>query len=162
MARRQRSDSTTAAVKMTQQALAKPGFPWPQAWDLPSDEDKARRAQLIADDIYAVRPREEWTAAECNIIAELAIVSADLAVIQNLLSESNYLVKREGKGGRMVATRSPLLDPAQHLSTRKLALTRSLGLTGREHNPRNANARGLIYNQVADDLRDSKDSLLAN
>ena len=74
-----------------------------------------------------------------------------MAAIQKILSDSNYLVKREGKGGRMVASRSPLLDPAQHLSTRKLALARSLGLTGSATNPRGAAARGQIYNQMTDE-----------
>ena len=146
--RKLRSDSVTAQVAMAQTANIQ--FEWPSTWDLPEDTTKAERAKLIADDIWSARPPNEWSAAERNIIAELAIVSADLAAIQKMLSDSNYLVKREGKGGRMVATRSPLLDPAQHLSTRKLALARSLGLTGSATNPRLAGARAQVFNQMMD------------
>ena len=155
MPRKLRSDSVTSQIAMAQ----KPGvqFEWPEAWDLPSDPEKAERAKRIADDIWASRPPGEWSAFEVNIIAELAVVSADLAAINKILSDTNYLIKREGKNGRMVASRSPLLDPAQHLSTRKLALSRSLGLTGSAANPRNAGARAQVFNQINDHRDDVDD-----
>ena len=154
MPRKLRSDSITSQVAMAQTSSIQ--FEWPETWDLPEDATKAERAKLIADDIWSARPPNEWSAAERNIIAELSVVSADLAAIQKILSDSNYLVKREGKDGRMVASRSPLLDPAQHLSTRKLALARSLGLTGSAANPRGAAARGQVFNQISND-RDGVD-----
>ena len=148
MPRKLRSDSITAQIAMAQTSSIQ--FEWPETWDLPDDPAKAERAKLVADDIWSCRPPSEWSAAERSLIAELAIVTADLAAIQKILSDSNYLVKREGKGGRMVASRSPLLDPAQHLSTRKLALSRSLGLTGSAANPRGAGARAQVFNQMMD------------
>ena len=151
MPRKLRSDSLTSQVAMAQTSQrADMQFEWPETWDLPDDAEKAERAKLVADDVWSTRPPNEWSPVERNLIAELAIITADLAAIQKILSDSNYLVKREGKGGRMVASRSPLLDPAQHLSTRKLALARSLGLTGSATNPRGAAARGQIYNQMTD------------
>ena len=161
---RLRSDSTTVAVAAAQ--AAKKGesrFQWPSTWQLPDDTAKAENALRAADDIWALRPPAEWSQAEVSIIAELAILSADLSAIQKILSDTNYLVRREGKGGQMIATRSPLLDPAQHLSTRRLALSRSLGLTGSATNPRGAGARAQVFNQFADTLGgpDGAFSLLA-
>ena len=152
MPRKLRSDSVTAQIAMAQTSQRLDmQFEWPSTWDLPDDVEKAERAKLVADDVWSTRPPNEWSPVERNLIAELAIITADLAAIQKILSDSNYLVKREGKGGRMVASRSPLLDPAQHLSTRKLALARSLGLTGSATNPRGAAARGQVYNQMTDE-----------
>ena len=160
---RLRSDSTTVAVAAAQ--AAKKGesrFKWPLTWQLPDDPEKAENALRAADDIFALRPPPEWSQAEISIIAELAILSADLSVIQKILSDTNYLVKREGKGGRMVASRSPLLEPAQHISTRRLALSRSLGLTGSATNPRGAGARAQVFTQIADGLSGADEfSLLA-
>ena len=162
LGRKLRSDSIAAQIAMAQTAQKSDvQFTWPETWDLPDDPAKAERAKLIADDIWSTRPPGEFSAFEVNIIAELATVSADLAAINKILSDTNYMVKREAKGGRMVATRSPLLDPAQHLSTRKLALSRSLGLTGSATNPRGAGARAQVFNQISDDRDGVYDGLLA-
>ena len=92
MPRRLRSDSLTSQIAMAQTSQRLDvQFEWPETWDLPADAEKAERAKLIADDVWSARPPNEWSAAERNIIAELAIISADLAAIQKILSDSNYL-----------------------------------------------------------------------
>ena len=161
-ARKLRSDSVVAHVTMAKDARkADARFSWPLTWQLPEDEAKRNLVLLTCDDIFACRPVTEWSALELSLIAEIALITTDLAEIQQTLSAAGYLTHREGKGGREVATRHPLLDVAQHLSTRRTSLARSMSLTGSATNPRGAGARAQVFNLIADGLDVSEDNLLA-
>lgn len=142
MPRKLRSDSLTAQVETAQTAMAEIAFEWPGSWDLPQDEAKRAKVLALCDDVWLGRDPRDWRETDSNIIAEFALVSIDLSETQTVLSECNYLITKEGRGGREIQTRHPLMDAAQHLTTRRMALARSLAITGAAATPRNVRERG--------------------
>jgi len=126
----------------SQTAMAEIAFEWPGSWDLPQDEAKRAKVLALCDDVWNGRDPRDWRETDSNIVAEFALVSIDLAETQAVLSECNYLITKEGRGGREIQTRHPLMDAAQHLTTRRMALARSLALTGAAATPRNVRQRG--------------------
>ena len=143
MPRKLRSDSLTAQVETAQTAMAEIAFEWPGSWDLPQDEAKRAKVLALCDDVWLGRDPRDWRETDSNIIAEFALVSIDLSETQTVLSEYNYLITKEGRGGREIQTRHPLMDAAQHLTTRRMSLARSLALTGAAATPRNVRQRSV-------------------
>lgn len=154
MPRKLRSDSLTAQVETTQTAMAEIAFEWPGSWDLPEDAEKRAKVLALCDDVWNGRDPRDWRETDGNIIAEFALVSIDLSETQTILSECNYLIEKEGRGGKIIKTRHPLMDAAQHLTTRRMALARSLALTGAAATPRNVRQRG---QDIANARRGDKD-----
>lgn len=125
-ARRARSDSSYAAV----QAFRAPkSLEWPslEVTRLPAEADD-KRAQAIFDRIATSRAPGDWRQHDPVLIAQLAIVQVQLDSTMQILATEGWTTLG-GKTG-MTPIRSPHVDIAQHLSTRALALSRALGITG--------------------------------
>ena len=59
----------------------------------------------------------------------------------------------------MVVLRSPLLDPAQHLSTRRMAMLRALALTGAQVDTRTVANGARALADAREDVADLNDLL---
>ena len=111
--------------------------------DLGLPDMNGHEVLALCDDVWLGRDPRDWRETVSNIIAEFALVSIDLSETQTVLSECNYLITKEGRGGREIQTRHPLMDAAQHLTTRRMSLARSLALTGAAATPRNVRQRSV-------------------
>lgn len=125
--RRPRTDSAAAAVRAF--ATAKERLEWPEleVTRMTNPEDD-QRAQAIFSKISTSRAPEDWRQHDAVLIAQLAVVqvSLDQAMVE---LTTNGWTALGGKTG-LTPVRSPMLDVAQHLSSRALALSRALGITG--------------------------------
>jgi hypothetical protein len=125
--RRPRSDSVSAAVTAFRHTAAQIEWPELEVSRLPRADDD-RRAQAIFDRIISSRAPGDWRQHDPVLIAQLSVVQVELDKIMSILAAEGW-TSFGGKNGD-TRIRSPLIDPAQHLSTRALALSRALGITG--------------------------------
>ena len=102
---------------------------WPslEVTRLPREED-AGRAEAIFDRIVTSRAPDDWRQHDPILIAHLANCTVELDKLLALVAKTGW-VTAAGKNGNQF-TRTPLLDPIQHLTTRQLSLARALGITG--------------------------------
>lgn len=102
---------------------------WPslEVTRLPRQDD-ADRAQAIFDRIATSRAPDDWRQHDPILIAHLSNCTVELDKLLALVAKTGW-VTSAGKNGNQF-TRTPLLDPIQHLTTRQLSLARALGLTG--------------------------------
>lgn len=158
--RRARSDSADAQIKAMQDTKKRVEWPSLEVTRLPKEED-ADRAQAIFDRIATSRAPDDWRQHDPILAAHLANCTVELDKLLTLVARTGW-VTSAGKNGTQF-TRTPLLDPIQHLTTRQLALARALGLTG---TPTDAvtiekNAKGAARASVALGGDDAIASLLA-
>lgn len=125
--RRQRSDSVDAAIRAM--ADTKKRIEWPslEVSRLPVKED-ADRAQMIFDRISTSRAPDDWRQHDPILAANLANTTVELDKLLTQVAQNGWVIPAGKHGTQM--TRTPLLDPIQHLTNRQLALSRALGLTG--------------------------------
>ncbi|MEP1353263.1 MAG: hypothetical protein ABJX32_06185 [Tateyamaria sp.] len=124
--RRGRTDAVSTQISAFQ---ANSAFVWPERLDLPEDEEKARKALQIADEVYATRAPGDWRPSDASLIAEYSLVTADLEALQIQLSNMGYFSRSYGRGGKQIVVPSPLVDVAHRLSGRRSKLAGVLSLT---------------------------------
>jgi hypothetical protein len=128
MTRRERSDSIHTHVSLV--ADARNPLEWPEdavsRMVRPEDDAIATR---IFDRIATSRAKRDWRLFDSAMIAELAVVTVELDKLMLLVQKSGWVTSKQGRSGT-VLTRTPLLDPIQHLSTRQINLSRALRITG--------------------------------
>lgn len=125
--RRSRSDSVEAQIKAMNDTKRRIEWPSLEVTRLPKEED-AERAQAIFDRIVTSRAPDDWRQHDPILVAHLSNATVELDKLLTLVSRTGW-VTSSGKSGTQF-TRTPLLDPIQHLTTRQLSLARALGITG--------------------------------
>mgnify|MGYP006863215067 CR=1 FL=1 len=159
MARKHRSDSVTSAAEAFRKTGA--SFVWPvDTVSKMADAAKQEHAQRIADQIYQSRAEADWRPFDATQIAQLAIVTVDLDILQTMISQTGYVTRKEGSKGQQVLARNPLLDPIVQLQNRQITLARSLALTGAQTDSRSV-ANAAKTQAKAQGTIDAMDDLLA-
>ena len=124
--RRQRSDSTSAAVKAFTDT--KVTHSWPSEISRLSDPDDQRKADSLFQKILLARAVLDWRECDLPVAAQLATATV---LADRLLTE----VERDGftiasPKNPAIRLRNPALDGLQMIGARQLSLTRMLGLSG--------------------------------
>ncbi len=127
MTRRARSDSVEAQIKAMADTQKRVEWPSLEVTRLPREED-ADRAQSIFDRIITSRAPDDWRQHDPVMAAQLANCTVELDKLMAVVAKTGW-VTSAGKHGTQF-TRTPLLDPIQHLTTRQMSLARALGITG--------------------------------
>lgn len=151
MARRQRSDSVTAAVAVAQRSAAPVS---PPAY-VPLDDGDMPFFASVIDEF----PRSEWTAHQLELAAMLARTMADMAREQSLLRTEGGVAFSE-KGTPVVNPRKAIVQ--MHAGT-ILAMRRSLSLNARQQGqkPGEVAKRRADAREVEDGFANEDDDLLA-
>lgn len=158
--RRQRTDSTAAAVQAVRDARLQPQWPV-ETVDRMSRAEDQERADVIFRQITTSRAASDFRDHDLTFAAQLAVVEVDIAKLQAQIDREGYTALG-GKSGSTVI-KNPLLDAQQHLVNRQIQLARALGLVGAGtdlRQVRNA-AKAAAEARALDEVHPGERSLLA-
>lgn len=131
MARKQRSDSTTAQTKALQQAGEE--IPVPEGIELTTDEEK-----VIWRQFCKTRARDAWRDFDLVLLAKVVKLEVAIRKHQSTLDASGPLIKNK----RETLVENPLLRVIDTLQRQQMSIIRSMSLNQTESDPRTLNATG--------------------
>lgn len=131
MARKQRSDSTTAQTRVLQQAGKE--IPVPQGIELNSDEE-----MLLWRQFSTTRSSDVWRDFDLVLLAKVVKLEAAIRKYQATLDASGPLIKNK----RETLVENPLFKVVDTLQRQQLAIIRSMSLNQTDSDPRTLNATG--------------------
>lgn len=154
--RKIRRDSLQGQLNAFAAAQSADVLQWPDSVTLPADPAEAATAKMHFSNLQKGRARSHWRPHHSTLMAEVALMSGQIAKLTEMLTKSGAVIRTE-KGH---LTRSPLLDALSMVVSLRTQNLKSLGLVG-DHAERDGAAHG--QNQARQTLGafNDPDSLLA-
>lgn len=125
--RRKRSDSAAAAIEAFRKDAPDVAWPAEEITPMRGEADRKHAERLFAK-ILRMRASGDWLPFDIVAAAELATVTVHLDKVMRTIDRTGWVTQND-KGH---LSRTPLLDAVTHLSQRRLALARALGIVTRE------------------------------
>ena len=101
---------------------------WPERVPFPPEQEEECR-QTVRE-VLETRAGSDWSEAGALLAAEYATTTARVAAYNSKLDAEGPVLESVGSTGQTVLKEHPLIGVQMKLSTRQIALARSLGFTG--------------------------------
>ncbi len=124
--RKTRRDSLQGQLDAFAAAQSADVLQWPDSVDLPADPAEAATAKMHFSNLQKGRARSHWRPHHSTLMAEVALMSGQIAKLTEMLTKSGAVIRTE-KGN---LTRSPLLDALSMVASLRSQNLKSLGLVG--------------------------------
>jgi hypothetical protein len=131
MARKLRSDSTTA--KINSFASASSDVAMPDGVDLSTEEQR-----MIWNQFTKTRSKDSWRDFDLVLLSKVVKLESDIRKYQGMLDKSGVLIKNK----RETLVENPLIRVIDTLQRQQMAIIRSMSLNQTGSDPRTLNATG--------------------